>query len=142
MENIPFMDKSLQVFEKAIMYTLLTVGMLFVLYQTAILIYQFFLLVQQAFETGDWEEGHGKTFGAVFFNVLLTMEIVETVRIFKHNHKNKIQIILLVGLVAVTRKVLLLDAMHADPISEIALSLMLVALGTGYYLVTRSIQNQ
>ena len=135
------MDKSLLIFEKIIMYTLIATGMMFVIYQTVNLIFQFAFMLMKLFETGEFAEGQGKALGAVFFNVLLTMEIIETVRVFKQNHKNKIQIILLVGLIAVTRKMLLLDAMHAEPIMEIAVAVMLVALGAGYYLVSRSAMN-
>lgn len=123
------------------MYTLMLAGMLFVVYETLYLIYEFGEMLADSFNNRRFVDGQGRVLGAVFFNVLLTMEIVETVRVFKKSHKNKIQVILLIGLIAVTRKILLLDAMHAEPLAEIALAIMLIALGVGYYLVTRSLKS-
>ncbi|MGN6493801.1 MAG: phosphate-starvation-inducible PsiE family protein [Agriterribacter sp.] len=134
------MEKNLQIFETVIMYTLMLIGMLFVVYETIFLIHEFGAMLIASFTSRQFVDGQGRVLGAVFFNVLLTMEIVETVRVFKKSHKSKIQIILLIGLIAVTRKILLLDAMHAEPVAELALSAMLVALGTGYYLVSRSLK--
>ena len=123
------------------MYTLMLVGMLFVVYETIFLIHEFGGMLLTSVNSRQIAEGQGRELGAVFFNVLLTIEIVETVRVFKKSHKNKIQVILLIGLIAVTRKILLLDVLHADVMSELALSAMLVALGTGYYLVSRSLKT-
>src|SRR6478609_3999208 len=100
------MDKSLHFFEKTIMYVLIIVGMLFVVYETLFLICEFGRIVIEGLRDRRFEDGNGRKLGVLFFNVLLTMEIVETVRVFKKDHINKIQIILLVGLIAVTRKVL------------------------------------
>lgn len=118
------------------------VGMLFVVYETLFLMWEFGNIIIESFYSRNFTDGNGRKLGVLFFNVLLTMEIVETVRVFKKDHINKIQIILLVGLIAVTRKVLLLDAIHAAPVTEIAVAVMLVALGLSYYLVTRSINKE
>ncbi|MCH5599311.1 phosphate-starvation-inducible PsiE family protein [Niabella ginsengisoli] len=85
-----------------------------------------------------FSQSAGLGIGAIFFNVLLTMEIIETVKVFAKDHQNKLRIILLVGLIAVTRKILLLDAMHAEPMMEIATAVLVVALSLGYYLISRS----
>lgn len=135
------MDESLKFFEKTIMYSLIIIGMLFVVYEMLFLIAEFWQIILASFQQRNFVDGNGKRLGILFFNVLLTMEIVETVRVFRKDHISKIQIILLVGLIAVTRKILLLDAMHADPLMEIAVSVMLVSLGIGYYLVTRSVRK-
>jgi uncharacterized membrane protein (DUF373 family) len=135
------MDKSLHFFEKVIMYLLIIIGMLFVVYETAFLVNEFWFILADSYRKGNFVDGNGRKLGVLFFNVLLTMEIVETVKVFNQNHINKIQIVLLVGLIAVTRKILLLDAMHAEPIMEIAVSVLLVSLGACYYLVTRSINK-
>lgn len=132
------MDKILGKFENIVMYFLIFIGMLFVLYQIIDLSYVFATTMYACARTGQFfPEGGGLQIGAVFFNILLTMEIIETVKVFSKDHKNKLRVILLVGLIAVTRKILLLDFTHAQPMEEIATSVMIVALSLGYFLISR-----
>jgi uncharacterized membrane protein (DUF373 family) len=52
-------------------------------------------------------------------------------------HSIKVQSILLIGLIALRRKLLTLDVGHADGLSNIGLAALILALAGGYYLVKK-----
>ena len=84
----------------------------------------------------------GRPIASLFFSILLMLEIVETVKVFSQDHSVKIRIILLVGLIAVTRKILVLDMSHSEPIAEFAVAGLVIALSLGYFLISRSIKSE
>ncbi len=90
----------------------------------------------------DYTTEYGKSIFVIFFNILLALEILETVRVFDKDHDVKIQIILLVCIIAISRKVLTLDAKGSNPMAELALAALVVGLAGGYYLVTRSRKHE
>jgi uncharacterized membrane protein (DUF373 family) len=49
-----------------------------------------------------------------------------------------VQSILLIGLIAIGRKLLVLDLGHADGIANIGLASIIIALSLGYYLVKKN----
>lgn len=136
------MDNIIKKFESFVMYFLIVIGMLFVLYQMTDLVFVFVRTLRESFFAGTLSpRSTGLGIAAIFFNVLLTMEIIETVKVFAKDHQSKLKIILLVGLIAVTRKILLLDAIHAEPMVEIATALLIVALGVGYFLISKATEK-
>jgi len=72
----------------------------------------------------------------LFFNVLLTVEIMQTIRVFSKNHIIKVRIILIVCLIAVSRKILELGH-SSEPMAEFSLAALILSLSTGYFLVSR-----
>lgn len=126
-------------FEKYITYILMVVGMLFVIYQLLDLIYEFVKLIRLSIGERKFViHQEGTPIAALFFGILLTLEIIETLKVFSREHVIKIRIILLVGLIAVTRKILMMDMTHAEPVAELAVAGLVIALALSYYLVSRS----
>jgi uncharacterized membrane protein (DUF373 family) len=74
----------------------------------------------------------------VFFNVLIAIELIDTFNVYIKEHSIKVQSILLIGLIAIGRKLLVLDLGHADGLSNIGLASIIIALSVGYYLVKRN----
>jgi uncharacterized membrane protein (DUF373 family) len=74
----------------------------------------------------------------VFFNILIAIELMDTLNAYLTDHKIKVQSILLIGLIAIGRKLLVLDLGHADGLSNIGLASIIIALSLGYYLVKKS----
>lgn len=127
-------------FEKYITYTLIVVGMLFVIYQLLDLVYEFVKLIRLSIgERKFIIHQEGTPIAVLFFGILLMLEIIETLKVFSHDHVIKIRIILLVGLIAVTRKILMMDMTHADPAAELAVAGLVIALASGYFLVSRAV---
>jgi uncharacterized membrane protein (DUF373 family) len=74
----------------------------------------------------------------VFFNILIAIELIDTFRTFVKDHSIKVQSILLIGLMAIGRKLLVLDFSHADGMSNIGLAALIIALSGGYWLVKKA----
>jgi uncharacterized membrane protein (DUF373 family) len=74
----------------------------------------------------------------VFFNILIAIELIDTFNIYIKEHSIKVQSILLIGLMAISRKLLVLDIGHADGLSNIGLASIILALSLGYYLVKKN----
>ena len=74
----------------------------------------------------------------VFFNILIAIELIDTFNIYIKEHSIKVQSILLIGLIAIGRKLLILDLGHADGLTNIGLASIIIALSLGYYLVKKN----
>lgn len=113
--------------------------MVFVCYQTWDLAYHFVFNMAGNFRDPKLQiEEKGKPVAGLFFSILLSMEIIQTIRVFSHDHSVKLRIIMIVGLIAVTRKILMFDMEGVNPLSEFAVAALIIALSFGYYLVTAS----
>jgi uncharacterized membrane protein (DUF373 family) len=73
----------------------------------------------------------------VFFNILIAIELIETFNVYIKKQHIKAQSILLIGLMAIGRKLLVLDIGHADGLFNMGLAALILALSVGYYLVKR-----
>lgn len=73
----------------------------------------------------------------VFFNVLIAVELLDTFHVYVKEHNIKAQSILLIGIIAIGRKLLVLDIGHSDGITNLGLASIILALSIGYYLVKR-----
>ena len=129
--------------EKYISYTLIAVGLVFAVYQVVELVYLVFSNLYASLIKGEFYVGqHGMPVAGLFFNILLLLEVLETVKTFSKGHIIKIKIILIVGIIAVTRKLLMADMTHAAPMEEIAVGVVILALSIGYFLVSKANVNE
>ena len=126
-------------FDRIITSLLLGVGMILITVQTITLIWELGKTIYYRFSEAGlaYAPEYGRSVIVLFFNVLLALEIMETVKVSSSAHDVKIRIILLVCLIAISRKVLMLDLGHPEPIVELALAALVIAFAFSYYLVTR-----
>lgn len=126
-------------FEKAVSTVLLGFAMLIILYQVVQLIWNSVESFSARFKEAGliYAPEYGKTIAILFFNILLMMEIMETIKVFSHNHIIKVRIILIVCLIAVSRKILALGEQTIEPLSELALAALVLSLALSYYFVSR-----
>jgi uncharacterized membrane protein (DUF373 family) len=138
------MQTLLNRFEKIISYILMVCVMCYIAFQTIELVWESIKSYSARIrEAGlDYTQEYGKSIFIIFFNILLALEILETVRVFDKDHDVKIRIILLVCIIAISRKVLTLDVKGSNPLAELALAALVVGLAGGYYLVTRSRKHE
>lgn len=80
------------------------------------------------------EAGLFKIFG-LFLNVLIAVELIETVEVYFREHSLHAETVVLVAIIAVARKAILLDLSTYSAGSIAALAGLIVALGVVYYLV-------
>lgn len=130
-------------FEKIISFVLLGFAMIIIAYQVIQLIWNSVESFLNRFKTVGLEYApeYGRTIAILFLNILLMMEIMQTIKVFSSNHIIKVRIILIVCLIAVSRKVLALSEQTIDPMSELALAALILSLSTGYFLVSRNGNN-
>lgn len=126
--------------ETLLFYSLSAIVMLYIAIEFVELVYQF---GKALITTGDSGErlliSREQTAQAlpIFFNILIAVEIIDTFNIYIKEHNIKVQNILLIGLIAVGRKLLVADVGHSDGLSNIGLAALILALSTGYYLVRK-----
>lgn len=70
-----------------------------------------------------------------FFIILIGFELVETVEMYFKDNVIHAEVVLLVAVIAVSRKVILLDLEKYDPLAIIGLGIIIVALGGCYSLI-------
>jgi len=73
-----------------------------------------------------------------FFIILIGFELVETVEMYFKDNIIHAEVVLLVAVIAVSRKVILLDLEKYDPIAIIGLGIIIISLGCCYWLIKLS----
>jgi uncharacterized membrane protein (DUF373 family) len=77
-----------------------------------------------------------------FLLILIGVELMNTVKIYLVDKSVHVEVILAVGLVAITRKVVVLDHQKLDGTSLIGVAVIIISLSVSYYLVRRSHQRK
>src|SRR5215831_3183135 len=89
---------------------------------------------------GSTEDLHGvlqSAFGGVLI-VLLGLELMETLKTYFSEHRIRVEVILIVAIIAVGRHIIKLDFEHATASLLFGLSVLTIALTAGYFLVRQS----
>jgi len=74
----------------------------------------------------------------MFLTVLIALELIETVEVYFRKHSIHVEIVVLVAIIALARKVIILDLTKYDPLVLFALGLLILALGATYFLVRKA----
>lgn len=77
-----------------------------------------------------------------FFIILIGFELVETVEMYFKDNVIHAEVVLLVAVIAVSRKVILLDLEKYDPLAIIGLGAIIIALGGCYWLIKMSYRSK
>ncbi len=78
----------------------------------------------------------------MFLLVLLGLELLETIKAYLIEHAIHVEIVMVVALIAISRKVIILDIKVVDAATLIAIGGILLALSLGYYLISRVFLNR
>jgi len=73
-----------------------------------------------------------------FFIILIGFELVETIEMYFKDNVIHAEVVLLVAVIAVARKVILLDLEKYDPLAIIGLGIIIIALGGCYWFIKLS----
>ncbi len=74
-----------------------------------------------------------------FLMVLIGLELLETIKAYVTEDRVHAEVVFLVALVAVCRKVIIIDYREITPVLLFGISALIVALGAGYFLVRRAL---
>lgn len=128
-------------FEVAVFYFLSAIIVLYIAVEIIELVYQFGKALLTTDDTSTRlliTKEQTALVLPVFFNILIATELIDTFNIYIKEHIIKVQSILLIGLIAIGRKLLVLDLGHVDGLSNIGLASIIIALSLGYYLVKKN----
>jgi uncharacterized membrane protein (DUF373 family) len=73
----------------------------------------------------------------IFFNIIITLEILET---FKNHHSDilgKVKLILLIAITAIVRKLITLDIKYSEYHLLFGISVLILSLCIGYYFLAK-----
>ena len=76
-----------------------------------------------------------------FLMVLIGLELLETIKAYLEEDRVHAEVVFLVALVAVSRKVIILDYKEMSAESLLGMAALIVALAAGYFLVRRALAH-
>ena len=76
----------------------------------------------------------------IFLLVLIGIELFETMEIYIKENVVHIEVVLTVALIAVARKVIILDVKKLESTTLLAIAALILALSIGYYLIRKTFQ--
>ncbi|WMW21176.1 phosphate-starvation-inducible PsiE family protein [Methanolobus mangrovi] len=74
----------------------------------------------------------------LFFLVIIGIELLETVKMIITESSMNVDVIILVGVTAIVRKVMIIDIKNTAPLFLIGLGTLILALAATYYLINSS----
>ena len=78
-----------------------------------------------------------RVFGGVLI-VVLGLELIETLKVYFKEHKVRVEVILIVSLIAVGRHVVQVDYEHLSGMQLVGIAALILSLAGGYFLVARA----
>ena len=135
------MERLMRLFERGILYVAQVLLVLVIVVAVIQLWYLFALGVTERVRDIDTipllTEAVQRAFSGVLL-IVLGLELLETLRVYFTHHRVRLEIILVVAIIAVGRHVINLD-FHALSGAEVAgVAALILALTGGYYLVKKS----
>jgi uncharacterized membrane protein (DUF373 family) len=125
-------------FERCIVFTVLFLMMMAVLAATVELA---IILAQQLLRPPllllNFEESL-EVFG-FFLMVLIGLELLETIKAYLKEDKMHVEVVFLVAMVAISRKVIILDLDELTEPKLFGIAAIIVSLSVGYFLIMRTI---
>jgi uncharacterized membrane protein (DUF373 family) len=135
------MENILSKFEKVITYILLITSMVVISYQVIQLILEMVIILWDKITVNSlvYDPKNTGNFAVLFFSVLLSLEVMETIRLFYQSHEVKIRLIFIVSMIAISRKLLALSSMpgKASYIDYLTTAGLILAFAIGYYLIRK-----
>jgi uncharacterized membrane protein (DUF373 family) len=82
------------------------------------------------------QEALQHAFGGVLM-VLLGLELIETMKVYFQEHRVRVEVILLVAIIATGRHIVQIETDRVDPMLLIGLAALMLALSGSYFLLKR-----
>ncbi len=128
-------DKLITKTEDAIYLILSALAILFIAIEVIDLSFAFYREMQQ-FSFND-SKPLGLSGVPIFFNIIITLEILET---FKNHHSDilgKVKLILLIAITAIVRKLITLDIKYSEYHLLFGIAGLILSLCVGYYFLAK-----
>jgi len=72
-----------------------------------------------------------------FLMVLIGIELMETVKIYLEEETVHVELIMMVAIIAISRKVIIMDIKKVDALDLLGIAAIVMALSSGYFLIKR-----
>lgn len=76
-----------------------------------------------------------------FLMVLIGLELFETIRIYLEENTVHVEVVMLVAIVAVSRKIIIIDYKTTDPMMNLSIAALVISLCAGYFLIKKMMQE-
>ncbi len=130
MEIIPRLLKQFERFILIVLIFMMTVVLLLSTYELArILFTDIFNPTNYLLDISELLDLFG-----FFMLILIGLELLETIRAYLNENEIHVEIVLEVALIAVARKVVIIDVKDYEPASLLAIAAIVTALAVAYYL--------
>ena len=93
--------------------------------------------LSQVETVADMQQAALRSFSGVLLT-LLGLELLDTVKVYFRDHQVRVEVILLVSLIAMGRHVLEIDLHHTEPLTLFGVASLILVLAASYYLVKRA----
>ncbi|QBG46020.1 phosphate-starvation-inducible E-like protein [Verrucomicrobia bacterium S94] len=134
------MKTLLEKFERVIVLTLMSFMMLAVLLTT---IEVGVILWQEMLKPPKWLLNVAEmmeVFGFILM-VVIGLELLDTIKAYLMKHEIHVEVVLLIALVAVARKVIILDYKTVSPEMMLAVAALVLSMSAGFFLVRHSLSD-
>ena len=75
-----------------------------------------------------------------FMMILIGLELLESIRTYLSDELLHVEVVFLVAMIAISRKVIILEVKDLDPLVLIGIASIILSLAVGYYFVKKAIQ--
>lgn len=135
------MEKAFKTFEKGIVLSLLGLMMLAV---TAYTIELMIVFVQEMLRPPRFLLNLEKIleFFGLFLMVFIGLELLESIKAYLDKDRVRVEVVMLVALIAIARKVIILDYTTSPPEILYGIAAIIFALGVSYFLVRHALGNR
>lgn len=138
---VKLIEKFLRVFERLIVGSLIFMMIVVILLSTLelgrVLVLDIITPFDHFIDIGELLDVFG-----FFMLIIIGVELLETIRAYLKDHEVHVEIVLEVALIAVARKVIIVDVKDYSPTSLLAIAAIVLSLAGGYYLQKKARGNR
>jgi uncharacterized membrane protein (DUF373 family) len=122
---------------EVIVSKLLSLLMVIVIFLSLIDLGKFIITEILSPEKGSFSQTLFQTFG-LFLNVLIALEILENITGYLKKHVLQVELVIVTSLIAIARKIIILDLKVTEGIEIIGLGIAILALSISYLIIRSS----
>lgn len=87
--------------------------------------------------SGSFNQNLFKVFG-LFLNILIALEILENITAYLKKHVLQVELVIVTSLIAIARKIIILDLKVTEGIEIIGLGIAILSLSISYFIIRSS----
>ena len=128
--------KYLKYFEKTIIGFSIVILLIIIVLQASGVVNELYKLFSDPKLLFSYEEG--LTLFSLLMNIFIALELIQTLKDYMTKGTIQVQYILIIGLIAVSRKLITTDFSEADGLKNIGMGVIIISLAAAYFLINKS----